>query len=261
MDDDRFAILIAPWQAPERHHVLQFDFRGHGDSQWSADGSYLSSAHVLAGAALFVALGGTSYAAVSLPKNSVGTTQLRKNAVASSDIRKNAVTSAKVRNGSLGVADLSKGAVASLRTPGPAGPAGPAGSAGSAGPAGAQGIPGPQGPAGIVEPLSVANAGTVNLLSGTTHTVLVLAVPPRRYAITAKLNLYTLGADRIDCDLRANGVVLDTINWNPPGADVRMPVSLQAVTPTAAGSLDVRCHNGDATGSAYQRSLIAIPIG
>lgn len=221
----------------------------------------ISSAHVLAGTALFVALGGTSYAAVSLPKNSVGTAQLRKGAVAASDLRSNAVTSAKVRNGSLGVADLSKGAVASLRTPGPAGPAGPAGSTGPAGPAGGQGVPGPQGPAGIVEPQSIANAGGVNLLAGTTHTVLTLAVQPRRYVVTAKLNLFSVGADQIDCELRANGAVLDLVQWNPPGANVRTPVSLQAVTPTAAGTLDVRCHNGDATGSAFQRSLIAIPVG
>ena len=143
----------------------------------------------------------------------------------------------------------------------PAGPAGAPGPTGATGPAGAQGAPGPQGPAGIVEPQSISNAGGINLLAGTTHTVLTLSVQPRRYVITAKLNLFTVGADQIDCELRANGVVLDTIQWNPPGANVRAPVALQAVTPTAAGSLDVRCHNGDATGSAYQRSLIAIPVG
>lgn len=221
----------------------------------------ISSAHVLAGTALFVALGGTSYAAVSLPKNSVGTTQLRKNAVASSDIRTGAVTSAKVRNGSLGVADLSRSAVDSLRTPGPAGAQGPAGAAGAPGPAGPQGVPGPQGPAGLVDPQSIASASSVNLLANTSHTVLTLSVQPRRYVVHAKLNLFSVGADQIDCELRANGVMLDLIQWNPEGANVRTPVSLQAVTPTAAGTLDVRCHNGDATGSAFQRSLIAIPFG
>lgn len=221
----------------------------------------ISSAHVLAGTALFVALGGTSYAAVSLPKDSVGTAQLRKNAVASSDIRTGAVTSAKVRNGSLGIADLSRSAVNGLRTPGPAGPAGPQGAAGAAGPVGPQGVPGPQGPAGIVEPQSIASASGVNLLANTTHTVLTLSVLPRRYVLHAKLNLFSVGADQIDCELRANGVVLDLIQWTPPGANVRTPVSLQAVTPTAAGTLDVRCHNGDATGSAFERSLIAIPVG
>ncbi|MBF6620496.1 MAG: hypothetical protein ITG02_09740 [Patulibacter sp.] len=226
----------------------------------------ISSAHVMAGAALFIALGGTSYAAVSLPKNSVGSAQLRKNAVASSDIRKNAVTSAKVRNGTLGVADLSKGAVASLRTPGPAGPAGPAGAVGAVGapgPTGAQGPGGPQGPAGpagIVAPSSSTVAGSINMVAGATQTVSTLAVPARSYVVHAKFNLFSVGADQIDCELRANGVVVDLIRWNP-AANTRMPVSLQAVAPADTALLDVRCHNGDATGSAFQRSLIAIPVG
>ncbi len=40
-----------------------------------------SPAFVISLIALFVALGGTTYAATSLPKNSVGTKQLKKNAV------------------------------------------------------------------------------------------------------------------------------------------------------------------------------------
>lgn len=42
-----------------------------------------SPAFVLSLLALFVALGGTTYAAATLPKNSVGTKQLKKNAVTS----------------------------------------------------------------------------------------------------------------------------------------------------------------------------------
>jgi hypothetical protein len=51
--------------------------------------------------ALFVALGGASYAAVSLPKNSVGTKQLKNGAVTTSKIAAGAVTGAKVAPGSL----------------------------------------------------------------------------------------------------------------------------------------------------------------
>ena len=47
--------------------------------------------------ALFVALGGTSYAAVKLPKDSVTATQ----------IKAGAVRAAEVKNGSLGVQELS----------------------------------------------------------------------------------------------------------------------------------------------------------
>ena len=50
-----------------------------------------SPALVVACLALTIALGGTSYAAVTLPRNSVGTPQLKRNAV----------NSAKVKNRSL----------------------------------------------------------------------------------------------------------------------------------------------------------------
>jgi hypothetical protein len=53
--------------------------------------THFTSAHLIAMLALFVALGGTTYAALKLPKNSVGAKQ----------IKKNAVRSGKVKNGSL----------------------------------------------------------------------------------------------------------------------------------------------------------------
>lgn len=48
-------------------------------------------AFVISRIALFVALGGTTHAATSLPKNSVGTNQLKKNAVTSPKIKTGAV--------------------------------------------------------------------------------------------------------------------------------------------------------------------------
>jgi hypothetical protein len=77
-------------------------------------------ANVTATVALIVALGGTSYAAIALPANSVGRKQLKKGAVTNSELRANAVTSAKVKNGSLRAKDFAGGQL-------PAGPAGPAG--------------------------------------------------------------------------------------------------------------------------------------
>jgi len=58
---------------------------------------------------LFVALGGTTYAATNLPKNSVGAKQLKKNAVTSPKIKKGAVTGAKVKVGSLLAIDFKAG--------------------------------------------------------------------------------------------------------------------------------------------------------
>jgi hypothetical protein len=93
----------------------------------------LTYGNVVSSIALFVALGGTSYA-LTLPRNSVGSAQIRSKAVGSSEIRAGAVSSSDVRNRSLGVQDLSLRARSSLRgatgprgTVGPQGPAGPSG--------------------------------------------------------------------------------------------------------------------------------------
>jgi hypothetical protein len=79
----------------------------------------LSYANVVATLALFLALCGGSYAALKLPKNSVGSKQLRKNSV----------TSTKVKAGSRLTSDF-KGS----QRKGLVGPAGPRGATGPAGP-------------------------------------------------------------------------------------------------------------------------------
>lgn len=59
--------------------------------------------------ALIVALGGVSYAAIKIPKNSVGTKQLKRNAVTTAKLRNNSVNSNKVRNGTLRAGDFAAG--------------------------------------------------------------------------------------------------------------------------------------------------------
>jgi hypothetical protein len=61
-----------------------------------------NAATLIASAALFVALGGTGYAAFSLPKNSVGGKQLKNNAVTTNKIKNGAVTGSKINLGTLG---------------------------------------------------------------------------------------------------------------------------------------------------------------
>ena len=80
----------------------------------------INSAHVLALLALFVALGGTGYAALKLPENSVGSKQ----------IRNNAVTTSKVKNSSLLANDFAAGQL----------PAGPQGTAAAFARVGANGL-------------------------------------------------------------------------------------------------------------------------
>jgi hypothetical protein len=82
-------------------------------------------ANVASSIALFAALGGSSYAAVTLPRNSVGTKQLRAGSVTGSEIRDRAIRSGDIRNGGVALKDLSRAARTALR--GERGPAGPAG--------------------------------------------------------------------------------------------------------------------------------------
>jgi len=77
----------------------------------------LSYSNVVATAAVFLALGGTSYAAVSLPANSVGTKQIKNHAVT---LKKIASSAQRALHGATG-------------PPGPQGAHGPKGDTGATG--------------------------------------------------------------------------------------------------------------------------------
>lgn len=123
--------------------------------------------NLIAYLALFVALGGSAYAATALPKNSVGAKQ----------IRKGAVTPAKLSPAALG---LVKG-----------GPAGPAGEAGAPGTPGAPGSPGVSGggvlaaDAAWVEDVDLAGCGSTDLVE-----LSVQVAQPSRVFVTAQ-SVYT----------------------------------------------------------------------
>jgi hypothetical protein len=91
-------------------------------------GRLMTFSNVVACLALFIALGGASYAAFKLPKNSVGTKQLKKGAV----------TAVKVKPGSLLAKDFRAGQL-------PAGAVGPKGAAGLEGAVGPPGLAGTSG--------------------------------------------------------------------------------------------------------------------
>ena len=81
-----------------------------------------SPAFVISLIALFVALGGTTYAATSLPKNSVGTRQLKNGAVTKKKIQAKTITALMGARGR-------QGATGAPGTPGAAGAPGPTASA------------------------------------------------------------------------------------------------------------------------------------
>ncbi len=68
-------------------------------------------ANVVATLAIFIALGGVSYAATNLAKNSVGTKQIKKKAVTTSKIKKNAVRTAKIKKNAVTTAKIKNKAV------------------------------------------------------------------------------------------------------------------------------------------------------
>ena len=102
----------------------------------------LNYANVMATIAVFVALGGTSYAVAT---GSIDSREIKNDSIRGKDIRNNEVSSRDVRNGSLLAEDLKP-----FRLPlGPPGPPGPRGPVGATGSTGAKGSPGAQGPPGI----------------------------------------------------------------------------------------------------------------
>jgi hypothetical protein len=100
-------------------------------------------ANVLALLALFIALGGTSYAALTLPKNSVGSHQIKPRAVTLSKISTSARKSLKGKTG-------------------PRGPVGLTGPAGPTGLTGPTGMTGARGPVNVVLRIGAASAVASN---------------------------------------------------------------------------------------------------
>ena len=73
--------------------------------------THLSSAHLIAMIALFVALGSTSIAAVTLSKNSVGARQIKKDAVTASEVKRNAVGASEIRSNAVASGDIADNGV------------------------------------------------------------------------------------------------------------------------------------------------------
>jgi hypothetical protein len=70
-----------------------------------------SFANVVSVLALFVALGGTSYAAVALRSNSVSARHIRSGAVGKSEVRTGAVAKSEVRTGAVGKSEIATNGV------------------------------------------------------------------------------------------------------------------------------------------------------
>ena len=182
--------------------------------------AHLTYANVVATIAVFIALGGSSYAALKLPKNSVGSEQLKPNSI----------TSTKVKGGSLSTTDFKASARSFLRGGrGPRGVQGPQGTTGKTGKTGAKGSTGPRGAAGSARAyatvvadngqLPIFTANVPNLAFGsvarTSTGVYCLAAPlltvPQRSAAIASVRDLG-GGYLVSNGLCTNGVEVQTRN-------------------------------------------------
>jgi len=142
--------------------------------------------------ALFVALSGSSYAAVALPRNSVGPVQLKSNAVTSAKVKDRSLLSKDFKAGQLPAGPKGdSGATGSTGAMGAAGTAGPAGSNGAPGADGATGSQGPPGPQGLQGP--AGSGGAVFLGQDLQGLATVPAMPDGQQVASATVMLPAAG--------------------------------------------------------------------
>jgi len=170
--------------------------------------------------ALFVALSAGAYAAVTLPKNSVGATQLRTAAV----------TSAKVKDGSLKAIDFGRGQL----------PAGAAGAAGATGATGATGPVGPAGKDGVTPSPPFAVVRDNGTLDRSNHIVSVNR---------GSAGLYVVKADR---DI-SGCAFLATIGAAGTDGSFSGEISVERVNAASTASVEVKTR--DSAGNAIDRAF------
>ena len=194
-----------------------------------------SPALIVACVALFLALGGTSYAVTQLPRNSVGTAQLKANAV----------TGAKVRAGSLDATDFRAGSL-------------PAGAQGERGPAGPQGDPGTASAYAARTSTDALPSVTptwttvLDLAQGTTASGAITTTRRSRLAITAAVTVFGVGsggqpgavACRPVVTLAGQAVTLDGAGvnawgWLPAAGNTFLTIPVINSAVVEAGTYDV----------------------
>ena len=203
---------------------------------------HLTPSLVISLMALFVALGGASYAAVKIPKNSVGAAQ----------IKKNAVTSAKVKDRSLLATDFKAGQL-------------PRGATGATGAAGASGVTAANGTSGSA--LGITLSGTPQEVMSTT----VSSGPAGRMVVTGSFRMYnqTVAAGGSSCTVIIDGAPASQPTWTFGGVvqnvgeyiinnDWQVPVVASAAVTAGTHTASVICTKvGPGTTVAYSGDLVA----
>ncbi len=202
-----------------------------------------SPALIISLLALFVALGGTSYAVSQLPEKSVGTKQLQNGAVTAKKIKK---ATRKALKGKRGLRGL---------------PGSP----------GAKGDPGPQGPRGEIGPSTAYVArfnGSLQTVPADTTSAGVISytrtLPAGNYVVLVTQRALSDGtATNANCRIETDSDLLEEKNVNLGTGSDRKIVTMQAnATFTTPTEVRVRCET--TLGSAWstdEGTFAAIEVG
>lgn len=204
--------------------------------------------------ALFVALGGTGYAALRIPNNSVGTKQLKKNAV----------TSAKVKNHSLLAVDFQANQL-------PTGPQGPKGDTGATGAKGDTGATGPKGDTGATGPAGpTASAFAQNsagqALSGSPTVVnqaTITTTVTSRIIADASIDVHSTAAANLYCFVTTDPGLLSSNDWSIRTnddftGDQNTGVIGAKVLPAGTYTVFAACGRNGSNGISYVESDLAL---
>lgn len=197
--------------------------------------------------ALAVSLGGTAYAAVTLPAGSVGARQLQTDAV----------TSAKVKNGSLRRVDFPPSTFSGSSIVGPKGDKGDKGEKGD------KGVKGDKGTAGTSDAYVDSVSGGPITVGLNTRLASLRITAPGKYVIWSKLTLFgdaTYGS-LTTCTLAAE----NETDKHVASLDRSRSDSIAGLVThefTSAGTINLSCDNGNGgnLSSAYDIRIVAIKV-
>ena len=205
-------------------------------------------ATILAGLALFIALGGTAAAAGGL--------------INGKKIKKGTVTAKQLKNKTLTTAKFAPSTVSALKgAKGAQGPRGEKGDKGATGAKGDTGLPGVAGPE-VVNSFSADNTAS-NVPANTDVDVISFNnLPSSKYLVIAKSVMFSnVGGSLLRCDIVTNnGGGGDEAQWTSPGNSTRNTVPMVLSTTTNVTQVKVQCNPGNALGS-FTVNAVAIPIG
>jgi hypothetical protein len=198
-------------------------------------------ATVVSTAALVVALGGTSYAAV---------------AITGADIKDGTVTTADVKNHNLKLKDFAGTTRAGLT--------GATGSPGAKGDPGIQGIQGIQGSIGPSHAYSDRDNGATDLATGTDLKAIFLTLDSGSYAMFATATVEHTGgtASMVTCSLSFNGGPSDDSSATSGTADSTTTLNSQLTATFAATTeVDYYCHQDGGTNAIARPRIDVIKVG